>query len=141
MKNRYLIFSVLFWMVASVTMAVTLPTSSFSGGYNGGTESYETLLGTGVRMNNSMLRATNQEYANACTIEGVQQDPTYCTRCCTEKVLSESTDFVAFDKCVDNCVNGQSLGEETTPLGEALILLPFAFAYAVIKRKRKEIAE
>lgn len=134
MKNRNLILSVLLWVISSVCMAVTLPSSSYTGIASSGSDSYETLLGTGVKMRGSILKASNID-TSVCTTEGVPGDPDACGKCCQNKILFVYDDEVAYEKCVDSCTQGYSLGE--SPLGEVLLLLPFALAYAFI-RKRKQ---
>ena len=46
-------------------------------------------------------------------------------------------DEEAYNLCVNSCTNGVALGE--SPLGEALILLPFALVYALVRRKRNVV--
>ncbi len=135
MKNKNLILSVLFWAVASVCMAVSLPSSSYTGSFIDNGVSTETLLGTGVRMNSTLLSSSDID-VTVCTTEGVEGDPAYCGTCCQEKILFKYDDEEAYKKCVNSCTNGYSLGE--SPLGEVLILLPFIAIYAVIRRNRKD---
>lgn len=129
-------------MLASVAMAVTLPTSSFSGSFSGGAESYEVLLGTGVKMNGtSMLRSSTGDIdPYTCTDEGNPRDEADCTVCCANEVAwrcakaggSESECGELNMICLDGCTNGS----RSLPLGSSLLLLPFALAYTFI-RKRK----
>lgn len=139
MKYINLILSVLSWMVASVAMAVTLPTSSYVGSSFGGSDSYETLLGTGVKMNVSeYLQASSNVDVNACTIENVPRDPDVCNTCCGNEIIAKGGTLDEYLTCHDACSHGAfALNEEKSPLGEALILLPFIATYALI-RKRKQ---
>lgn len=140
MKNRNFILSMLFWCIASLAMAIQLPSSSYSiyEGMSGSSETYTLGIGTTISGTPILYSSQNIDIA-VCTIEGTPQDPDVCGECCFSKVLMIYDDEEAYNLCVNSCTNGVALGE--SPLGEALILLPFAFAYAVIKRKRKEIAE
>ena len=140
MKNRNLILSLLFWLVASVAMAVSLPTSSYVGSFSSGSESYETLLGTGVRMNVSeFLKASSGLDVNSCVIEGVTRDPDVCSTCCGDNILAKGGTLDEYLTCHDACSNGSyALNEEKTPLGETLLLLPFIAIYAVIRKRKEE---
>ena len=137
MKNRYLILSVLFWMVASVAMAVTLPSSSYSmyEGMNGNNETYTLGIGTTISGTPMLYSSQNIDIA-VCTIEGTPQDPNVCGECCFSKVLMIYDDEEAYNLCVNSCTNGVALGE--SPLGEALILLPFALVYALVRKRKEE---
>ena len=137
MKNRYLIFSVLFWMVASVAMAVTLPSSSYSmyDAASSGNETYSLSIGTTINGTSMLYSSQNIDIA-VCTIEGTPQDPNVCGECCFSKVLMIYDDEEAYNLCVNSCSNGVALGE--SPLGEALLLLPFIAIYAVRRRNRKD---
>ena len=42
-----------------------------------------------------------------------------------------------YGNCMTSC-EGWALNEEDTPIGETLILIPFALAYAVIRRRKEE---
>lgn len=133
MKNRYFIFSVLFWLVASVSMAVTLPSSSYSV-YEGseiGNEEYTLGIGTKF-MNTSML--TTYEPG---TCQTDKQDPDAiqnCEICCQDKIFGAGGSYSEQDylACINDCM-GASL-----PLGTPLMLLPFIGIYAVIRRNRKD---
>jgi hypothetical protein len=142
MKNKNLILSLLFWMLASVAMAVTLPTSSYSGSFSGGAESYEVLLGTGVKMNGtSMLRSSTVD-PYTCTDEGNPRGEADCTVCCANYVSwpcakaggSESECGELNMICLDGCTNGS----RSLPLGSTLLLLPFALVYALVRKRKEE---
>jgi hypothetical protein len=141
MKYINLILSVLVWMVASVAMAVTLPTSSYVGSSFGGSDSYETLLGTGVKMNVSeYLQASSNVDVNACTIENVPRDPDVCSTCCGNEIIAKGGTLDEYLTCHDACSHGAfALNEEKSPLGEALILLPFVLVYALVRKRKEEI--
>ena len=142
MKNRYFILSVLFWAITSVLFAVTLPSSSYTGSFIVGGDSYEAQLGTGTSMIGSTLLASASVDTNpaVCTEEGVQGDPADCGLCCVNSVYKDciskggtTTECGALnEECVRSCTQGSSL-----PLGSPLLLLPFALVYAVIRRKHK----
>ena len=91
MKNRYFILSVLFWAITSVLFAVTLPSSSYTGSFMVGGDSYETQLGTGTSMIGSTLLASASVDTNpaVCTEEGVQGDPADCGLCCVNSVYKD----------------------------------------------------
>ena len=149
MKN--IILSVLFWAVASVCMAVKLPSASYNAfdGNNFGNESYTLGIGVSFR-NSSSLRTgydTNTASDATCTVApGTSDEETfsYCSECCTMNVfypcLGELGDSEGAVKecekrsgaCTQSCKDSRSL-----PLGSSLLLLPFIAIYAVI-RKRKE---
>ena len=143
MKNRYFILSVLFWAITSVLFAVTLPSSSYTGSFMVGGDSYETQLGTGTSMIGSTLLASASVDTDAtvCTTDGVQGDPADCGLCCYNNVYKDcisqggtTTECGALnEECVRSCTQGSSL-----PLGTPLLLLPFIAIYAVIRRNRKD---
>ena len=137
MKNRYLIFSVLFWMVASVAMAVTLPSSSYSmyDGASSGNETYSLSIATTINGTSMLYSSQNIDIA-VCTIEGTPQDPNVCGECCFSKVLMIYDNEEAYNLCVNSCTNGVALGE--SPLGSPLLLLPLIAIYAVIRKRKEE---
>lgn len=137
MKNINLILSVLFWTVASVCMAVTLPTTSYSGSFFDNGVSSEVELGTGVKMTSlSLLKSSSNIDTSVCTTEGVPGDPAACEECCKNKILFVYDDEEAHLKCINSCTQGYSLGE--SPLGEALLLIPFALVYALVRKRKEE---
>ena len=152
MKYINLILSVLFWAIASVSMAVTLPSSSYVAfeGVNFGNESYT--LGVGVTFKKSSLLSTGYEPSTtsdvACTVApGTSDDEafSYCSECCTNNVfyscLGElgASDAAVSEcekrnaSCVQSCKDSRSL-----PLGSSLLLLPFIAIYAVIRKRKEE---
>ena len=131
MKNRYFILSVLFWAIASVCMAVTLPSSSYSSNFafaNSDNESYVSSIGIQIT-NHAMLSA----YAGECDHlrEGgyaYQGDVNECFRCC-----NGISDRIARADCLNLCETPLGM-----PLGSPLLLLPFIAIYAVIRRRKEE---
>ena len=138
MKNRNFILSMLFWCIASLAMAIQLPSSSYSifEGMSGSSETYTLGIGTTISGTPIFYSSQNIDIA-VCTIEGTPQDPDVCGECCFSKVLMIYDDEEAYNLCVNSCTNGVALGE--SPLGEALILLPFALVYALVRRKRNVV--
>lgn len=138
MKNRNFILSMLFWCIASLAMAIQLPSSSYSiyEGMSGSSETYTLGIGTTISGTPILYSSQNIDIA-VCTIEGTPQDPDVCGECCFSKVLMIYDDEEAYNLCVNSCTNGVALGE--SPLGEALILLPFALVYALVRRKRNVV--
>jgi hypothetical protein len=136
MKNRYFILSVLFWAIASVCMAVTLPSSSYSSNFafaNSDNESYVSSIGIQIT-NHAMLSAYNAECDEYR--EGgyaYQGDINQCFICC-----NGISDRIARAECLDLCDTPLGM-----PLGTTLCLAPFALAYAgfMFYRRRKENAE
>ena len=145
MKNRYFILSVLFWAVASVSMAITLPSSSYSGSIVDEANYSVVQLGTGSSFVGTPLlfSANNIDVdTKACTTEGTPKDPSECAPCCFRDVYKPCMEQTGNDvtacgalneTCNKSCANGSSL-----PLGTPLLLLPFALGYAVVRRNRKE---
>jgi hypothetical protein len=145
MKNRNLILSVLFWAVVTACMAITLPSSSYSGNYIDESSSRELKLGTGASfVGTPFLRTSNNidVDASVCTEVGVPKDPVVCAPCCFDNVYKLCMEQTGNDvqacgplneTCNKSCANGSSL-----PLGTPLLLLPFALGYAVVRRNRKE---
>ena len=129
MKN--IILSVLFWAVASVCAAITLPKSSYDMDMNPtSSESYTSNIGTQF-MNRAVLTAYKGECDHLRPDEnaGLDGDIEACKQCCRDNV--ERGD--SRQECMLNC--SIPLG---MPLGTPLLLLPFALVYAIVRRKRKE---
>ena len=142
MKNRNLILSVLFWLVATCAWAITLPTSS----YIGSTTDVDfdnnygnVTVGTSRSITGTYLTSA-ASYDGACnTHEAVSQERTICCMgqipekfsgmTLTDCARSYNTDCLNY---YQDCLNSTSL-----PLGTPLLLLPFALAYAFL-RKRKQ---
>lgn len=131
MKNRNLILSVLFWLVASVCMAITLPSSSYSSDFIDQTSennSYVFSIGTQI-MNHAVLSAYNSE-CDDYREGGWKTDINLCHDCCD---LHFEGDRVARAECYNKC---------DTPLGMPLetpvaFVLALSIAYSVYRRKKQ----
>ena len=137
MKNRYFILSVLFWAIASVCMAITLPTTSYQSSYLGSEGASEgIMLGSGTTYTQVYLSASNTDYADAC-YGAFSDDEDSCIECCENyEDACPAGDLDCYDKvriCKTTCHEGPSL-----PLGSPLLLLPFALVYAVIRKNSKD---
>lgn len=138
MKNRNFILCVLFWLVASVCMAITLPRSSYNADLTGAmsdNESYVLSVGTQF-MNHAVLTAYNSECDQYRPTDDSELDGNIpeCNACCVRNFERGE----ARNECILNC--SIPLG---MPLGTTLCLAPFALAYAgfMFYRRRKENAE
>ena len=140
MKNRNLILSVLLWAVCATAFAVSLPSSSYSA-YETTNVSESFTLGIGSSITNTYMASAGDYAKGACSVD--KQDPDamqLCEGCCMGASLipclqaggTEESCGPAYKECINDCM-GASL-----PLGTPLLLLPFALAYAVVRRKRKE---
>lgn len=138
MKHKNLILGVLFWAIASVSLAVTLPSSSYFSSSIEITSTESFTIGTGAAFNNITLYNSNTDPVGLECGAGVDNgDYDTCAQCCQEKVGEGNT---GYGDCMTSC-KGWALGEEATPAGEVLLLIPFALAYAFIrKRKASEVA-
>lgn len=136
MKN--IILSMLFWAIASVCMAISLPSSSYTSQYSYSEETFT--ISTGATFGGSMLRnSISDEVGLACGEAVNEGDYEECTDCCKDHIPDYNANEEQnkkYGNCMTSC-EGWALNEEDTPIGETLILIPFALAYAVI-RKRKE---
>ena len=136
MKNRYFILSVLFWAVASASMAVVLPTSSFTAFSGSENAELSYVSDRGVSFLGSTVDTRSAVYNGTCTYEAWNGDVSGCKDCCDKEFTCGTTDYDCWllrGACIDQC--GQPLGG--LPLGSPLLLLPFALVYAVIRRKHK----
>ena len=144
MKN--IILSVLFWAVASVCMAIKLPSTSYSAYSTSDmdSESYTMSIGTTIA-NQAVLSA----YNGGCINQGLNNGSgteigNICTNCCADELcpglsaeacqtkLIIEGNISLWGECMKAC-EGEHL-----PLGSPLLLLPFALVYAIVRRKRKE---
>ena len=141
MKHINLILSVLFWAVASVSMAITLPSTSYSSSaFFSDLENPDFTITSGASYTNFSLKVANDdEDGLECARKGED-----CVNCCTtimeskyggEWFMSDEAE-AKYGDCLTSC-EGWSLGDEETPLGSPLSLLAFLAAYAVL-RKRKQ---
>ena len=146
MKNRYFILSVLFWAVASVAMAVVLPSSPFEGSsFYSEVQGTDFSISTGASYTNFSLRVSNTDEDGIECGNKVANGGTSCEACCNDVLTSSYGDEWYMDDaaeakygdCMATC-EGWSLGDEETPLGTPLCLLPFIAIYAVIRRNRKD---
>ena len=141
MKNRNLILSVIFWLVASCAFAITLPSSSYmvSTADVNFDDSFSTFsIGTSSTITGSYLGAS-QSYDGACNENPpVSQERTICCmgqipeifgQTLTDCAKSYNTDCLNY---YQDCLNSASL-----PLGTPLLLLPFIAVYAVIRRRKQ----
>ena len=141
MKNRNLILSVIFWLVASCAFAITLPSSSYMGST---TEvdfdnSFSTFsIGTSSTVTGSYLGAS-QSYDGACNENPpVSQERTICCMGQIPEIFGQTLTDCAKSynqDCLNyyqDCLNSASL-----PLGTPLLLLPFALVYGVIRRRKE----
>ena len=140
MKNRNLILSVLFWMVTSVAMAITLPSSSYNA-FDGNAS--QDVVSFSIRGGSSILgSASVMDDSRAATCNVDKQDPAAmqkCEDCCFGAVLwpclqqggTETTCGPDYLECINSCM-GASL-----PLGTPLLLLPFIAVYALIRRRKE----
>ena len=140
MKNRYFILSVLFWAVASVCLAITLPSSSYIGSTVDVDYSYSTVSVGSTRTITGTYLASSASYDGACNEH--PQVSNERRMCCmgqltevlgltlTECVQQNNTDCMSY---WETCLNATSL-----PLGSSLLLLPFIAIYAVIRKRKEE---
>ena len=130
MKN--IILSVIFWAIASVCMAVTLPSSSYSSSFafpNSENESYVSSIGIQI-VNNAILKAYNKEcdsYREGGDLW--QGDANQCFTCCD---LHFNGDREGRAQCYNMCDTPLGM-----PLGTPLLLLPFALVYGVLRRRKE----
>ena len=129
------------WAIASVCMAITLPSSSYSA-YETTNVSESFTLGIGSSITNTYMASAGDYARGTCTVD--KQDPNaiyLCEQCCIGTVLmpcaqqggTEATCGPAYKECINDCM-GASL-----PLGTPLLLLPFALVYALVRRKRNVV--
>ena len=133
MKTLRLYIVFLLVSFTSVAFAVTLPTYSFFGAnelYATNEDKVEISVGTKIGGINMLLEANNESWGNTCT--SVYQEQGECQDCCGASWAADhysDASEVLYDTCMKMCGGGPSL-----PLGSALWLLPFAFAYGFYKR-------
>lgn len=124
-----------------VAFAVTLPPDPFFGAnelYEEGQDEIEYEVGTRVRGINYILTINNETWGNTCWNESFGESGK-CQTCCDASWAARGyldEDEVLYNTCLDICKGGPSL-----PLGSALWLLPFAFAYGFYKRYKNKKAD
>ena len=134
MKTLRLYIVFLLVSFTSVAFAVTLPTYSFFGAnelYEENEDVVEISDGTRIGGINLRLSSQNEEWGTQC-YKGGHAEQGECQDCCDASWAAEGyTDAgeELYDTCIKMCGGGPSL-----PLGSALWLLPFAFAYGFYKR-------
>ena len=135
----YIVF--LLVSLTSVAFAVTLPTYSFFGAnelYEEGRDEIEYEVGTKVKGINYLLESNNEAWGNTCWDRSLGEQAK-CQDCCDESWAADGysdAGEVLYDSCMKICGGGPSL-----PLGSALWLLPFAFAYGFYKKYKKSKQE
>ena len=147
MKNRYFILSVLFWAVVSAAMAVVLPSSPFEGSsFYSEVQGTDFSISTGASYTNFSLRISNTDEDGIECGKKVANGGTSCEACCddvlkssygTEDWYLDDAAEAKYGDCMATC-EGWSLGDEETPLGTPLCLLPFIAIYAVIRKRNEE---
>ena len=140
MKNIKTYLILLLTSSTSVSYGVTLPSHPFFGAnelYAENEDVVEISEGTRIGGINMRLQTNNEEWGTSCSKGGTAEQGE-CQDCCDASWAATNyadADEVLYDTCIKMCGGGPSL-----PLGSALWLLPFAFAYAGIKsRKSKRI--
>ena len=140
MKTLRLYIVFLLVSLTSVAFAIKLPTYSFFGAnelYAENEDKVEISVGTKIGGINMLLEANNESWGNSCT--SVYQEQGECQDCCGASWAATGyadEDEVLYDTCIKMCGGGPSL-----PLGSALWLLPFAFAYGFHKRYNNKKAD
>jgi hypothetical protein len=137
MKYRNFILSVLFWAIASVCLAITLPSSSYIGSTVDVDYSFSTANVTSGRSITGTYLASSVSYDGACNdYKQVSNERRICcmgqltevfSLTLTQCVQQNNTDCMSY---WETCLNATSL-----PLGSPLLLLPFALIYAVVRRR------
>lgn len=144
MKNKNLILSVLFWLVTSSIMAITLPSSSYEIFVisNDTEQAYSLATGTTIR-NHSTLGSSN--YEQTCSKEETVEIGN-CNNCCATAVGCSPTDYAClaskseeYGACMGYC-QGAHLGSLDA---NVMVLLSMVIAYAsfMYYRRRKENVE
>ncbi len=134
MKTLRLNILFLLLAVASVAFAVNLPTYSFFGAnelYAENEDMVEISEGTTIAGINMRLQTDNEAWGSSCSKGGLAEQAE-CQDCCDASWAADQyrdASEVLYDTCMKMCGGGPSL-----PLGSALWLLPFAFAYGLYKR-------
>jgi hypothetical protein len=144
MKHINLILSVLFWAIASVSMAVTLPTSSYSS-FVMDEEASAYSISTGTTFMNHSLTASGTSAYEKCS-QDVNPDyagnPPKCMDCCVPIVGTSDLKDLNLLSCLSFCT-GLALGGDTPLDVPVYVPLAFILAYAgfMYYRRRKENAE
>jgi hypothetical protein len=137
MKHINLILSVLFWAIASVSMAVTLPTSSYSSFVMDDDATAYTISTGTTFLNHSLSSSATTDFG--CHKEEGDEFGTYCWDCCTKYTGSTDVYNESNIACMQQC--------QRTHLGSldasVAVLLSMVVAYAgfMYYRRRRENAE
>ena len=140
MKTLRLYIVFLLVSVTSVTFAVTLPAYSFFGAnelYAENQDNVEISAGTKISNINMLLASVNEQWGEQCVEKSLGEQGA-CQDCCKDFLydsgnIYDISNLPSYGACIKVCGGGASL-----PLGSALCLLPFALAYGIVKRYRKE---
>ena len=126
---------------SSIAFALTLPSSPFYGAselYEENKDEIEYSIGTKIKSINILISTVNSSWGSECLSQN--SEPGACLDCCTQTLLNAGTydeqTVRLYNSCRADCGGGPSL-----PLGSALWLLPFAFAYGIIKRYKNKKAD
>ena len=127
--------------VASLSFAVTLPSfpcSEVNELYETSKDNIEMSTGITVGKINLQILTAQSEWGEICLGQGEQG---LCQDCCKDKLLTAQDGYTSdnvkkYTTCIKDCGGGESL-----PLGSALWLMPFAFAYGIIKRYNNKKAD
>ena len=143
MKHINLKLSVLFWLVASSIMAITLPSSSYEMfPISDDTEqAYSLVSGTTIR-NHSTLTASN-DYG--CRKEEVEEIGTTCSDCCLAAIGCKPGDYAciaanqeAYVSCVGACQTPHLGSLDGFTLSFMCIILAYA-SFMVYRHKKNKI--
>jgi hypothetical protein len=138
MKHINLILSVLFWAIASVSMAVTLPTSSYSSFVMDEDATAYTISTGTTFLNHSLSSSSTKDWE--CYKEEGDEFGTWCWDCCTKATGSTKFDHPDNIACMQQC--------QSTHLGSldasVAVLLSMVVAYAgfmYYRRKRENVEQ
>jgi hypothetical protein len=140
MKN--IILSVLFWAVASVCLAIKLPSSSYSGSGVDYDNSFNSTFTIGSRSITGIYLSA-AAYGGECASATVDN----MAQCCTDLLsstygisLNQATAqyYGGGDKEPLEFYNNWMSGNTSLPLGSPLLLLPFALVYALVRKRKEE---
>ena len=140
MKHINLKLSVLFWLVASSIMAITLPTSSYEMfPISDDTEQAYSLVSGSTIKNHSTLTASN-DYG--CRKEEVEEIGTTCSDCCLQAIGCSPQDYAciranqqSYVECVGACQTPHLGSLDGFTLSFMCIIL--AYASFMVYRHRK----
>jgi hypothetical protein len=140
MKRLYVF--ILLVNITAVIFAINLPSFPFYGSnelYEENHDHIEFETGTKIKGINIVLENVAGEWGEYCLNDYAFGDPYDCQQCCVDKWKEFDNDpayNASYTTCFKYCGGGPSL-----PLGSALWLLPFAFAYGFYKRYHNKKAD